>query len=267
MFEVPNLEIHAWHGCNLFCESCSHYSSLGARRGPTLEQCRLWMEAWASRLKPRFFSVLGGEPTLHPQLTEIVRSAGSIWPHSRIRVVTNGFRLDRHPELPEAMAEIRDRCVLDVSSHHNDEDYQRKFEPVRELCKDWKERYKLDIRITPAERRWSRRYNYSKGKIEFLDGEPRAAWEACEGKKCKQIYDGKLWKCAPIAYFGLAAERNYIDERWHRLAESYVALDADCSDDVLAAFVAKEHEEICRLCPSHLERFDLPNPMIAIRRK
>ena len=29
MFEISNLEIHAWHGCNLACESCAHYSSLG----------------------------------------------------------------------------------------------------------------------------------------------------------------------------------------------------------------------------------------------
>jgi hypothetical protein len=266
MIELMNLEIHAWDGCNLHCESCSHFSSLGIRRGPNVDECRTWMQAWAQRLKPRFFSIVGGEPTLNPNLTEIVRLAGRVWDKSHIRLVTNGFRLGKHAELPAALVEIRNRCTIEVSSHHNGPEFQQRFAEIRSLCVDWKGRYGLDIRILDSEQRWTRRYNYGVDGIEFPDGEPRAAWEACEGKRCRQIHAGKLWKCPPIAYFEMAAERNKVADRWRDLAASYVALTPDCSEAELAAFLGREHEEICRLCPSKPEHFILSNPLIPIKR-
>src|SRR5277367_3247989 len=84
MLEIGNLEIHAWHGCNLGCESCSHYSPLGMQDGPTLVQCAQWIDAWSNRLRPAVFSILGGEPTLNRDLVRIVEHAITAFPESRI---------------------------------------------------------------------------------------------------------------------------------------------------------------------------------------
>ncbi|MBW7967162.1 radical SAM protein [Bradyrhizobium sp. BR 10261] len=262
MFELANLEIHAWDGCNLSCESCSHYSSLGLRGGPSDDDCRNWMMPWSSRLRPKIFSIVGGEPTLNPNLAEIVQSVGELWPDSRIRLVTNGFLLKRHPKLPEIMAPISERAYIEVSSHHGGAEYQSRFAPVRDICAEWQQRFGLDIRIRPADARWTRRYWAAGSSVTFPDGEPRAAWEACEGKRCRQIFEGQLWKCPPIAYFELLAKSNQIDERWIKLAHSYKALDPACSDEELTAFLSREEEEVCRLCPSKLEPFELQNPLL-----
>ena len=266
MFEVFNLEIHAWHGCNLTCESCAHYSSLGIRGGPTAQMCEEWMERWAGRLRPRTFSIVGGEPTLNRELERIVRSAADLWTSSGIRLVTNGFLLSKHPGLASAMAALRGRAFIEISSHHNSDEFQQRFAPVRTLAERWKADG-VDIRIISAEARWTRRYAIDGKKIDFLNGSPRSAWEACVGKTCRQIYLGQLWKCPPIAYFGLWPQSIAVDLSWQRLAEAYQPLGPDCSDDELANFLGTEEEEVCRLCPSQLKRFELPNPLKTRRRR
>src|SRR5437588_7271329 len=261
MYQLSNLEIHAWHGCNLTCESCSHFSSLGLRSGPTAEECDRWMRPWASRLKPQVFSIVGGEPTLNKQLAEIVYCAGITWPESIIRLVTNGFLLPKHPQLIGVLSDLSDRAVLEISSHHNSPQYQARFEGIRQLANQWKESHHIDIRIIDATQRWTRRYISVGSSVEFIGSNPRIAWEICEGKSCKQIFRGNLWKCPPIAYFSLLRGKSVVSKHSSELAESYVALTPGCSDLELRQFLAKEDESVCQLCPSSLEFFDLPNPL------
>jgi hypothetical protein len=104
-------------------------------------------------------------------------------------------------------------------------------------------------------------------RIDFLNGNPRSAWEACVGKHCPQIYSGKLWKCPPITYFELLPTGIHVEPVWRDLAKSYKAIAPDCSDNDLATFLGREEEDVCRLCPSQLERFELPNPLKGRRRK
>lgn len=266
MVEVHNLEIHAWHACNLFCESCSHYSSLGLRGGPSAEECESWMSAWGTRIAPRVFSIVGGEPTLNPDLTQIVIAAGKIWHTSRIRLVTNGLLLSRHPDLPKALAAIGRKSYLEISSHHTSPEFQARFADVREIAAAWKNEYGLNIRIINSEAYWIRSYDYAQGAIRFMDGDPRRAWEACEGKKCRQIFDGNLWKCPAVAYFNLMKQRTSVDARWDDLLKEYRSLEPSCTDAELADFMALEEEMICKICPESLERFKLPNPLYNIRR-
>jgi len=265
MKPIRNLEIHAWHGCNLACESCSHFSSLDLRGGPSADDCISWMEVWRDRLEPEAFSVLGGEPTMNREFVEIVEAAVECWPRSHIRVVTNGFFLHRHPRLPEVLRRAN-RSTLVVSSHHGSEAFQRRFAPVRELVGEWQQNHGVNVHLTEADRYWSRRYEADDEAIRFYDSDSRRAWNACMGKYCTQLHDGKLWKCAPAAYFKMVAQTRRADESAHALFGGYVPLDPSAGDVELDAFFALEEEEICRLCPERLERFDLPMPLGRRRR-
>jgi hypothetical protein len=193
-----------------------------------------------------------------------VQSAASFWPRSEIRVVTNGFLLAKHKALPEVMSKLRGRAVLEISSHHGSEEFQSRFRPVRELAEGWV-KDGVDIRFISADQIWTRRYVVNGDQVDFLNGDPRSAWESCVGKHCKQIYLGKLWKCPPITYFDLLPGSVRVEPFWRNLVGSYKALLADCSDEELATFLGREEEDVCRLCPSKLERFELPNPLKARR--
>jgi molybdenum cofactor biosynthesis enzyme MoaA len=69
MASIPFLEMHVSHACNFRCQSCSHFSGNGNRGLVSLEEAETWMRGWQNRLLPKVFGLLGGEPTLNPQLS------------------------------------------------------------------------------------------------------------------------------------------------------------------------------------------------------
>lgn len=264
-FSIGNLEMHAWHGCNLSCDSCSHYSSVGLHGGPTPDECREWMDSWSARLVPAQFSILGGEPAANRYLTEIVTLAVERWPNSEIRLVTNGLLLHRHPKLPVALARARSH-VLVLSSHHASVSYQRQLEPVRQLLKQWAARHALNYRIVEAETFWTRRYHADTSTVRFFDSDSRQAWSVCVGKHCVQLYDRRLWKCPPVAYFDLVANSRTVDDDSLRRRNTYRPLDPSCDDSALSSFLTLEDEPICALCPERPLSFALANPLPVRRR-
>ena len=116
MIELPALEYHLAHGCNLSCQQCSHYSNFrlaGAMPAPA--EAKVEYKAWNHRIAPKRFALLGGEPLLNPKLIEHLFLARECWPHSNLMLVTNGFFFDRHPDLPEALIDVD--CRVEVSQH------------------------------------------------------------------------------------------------------------------------------------------------------
>src|SRR5689334_11898209 len=129
MRAIPNLELHVAHACNLSCESCSHYSNHAHGGVVALEDARRWMASWNSRVRPKVLTLLGGEPTIHPGLPGFVDLAAEHWPGVRLRLVTNGFFLHRHPELPLALKR-HGNAYLSLSIHHDDPSYLERVAPI-----------------------------------------------------------------------------------------------------------------------------------------
>lgn len=132
MRDLENLEIHVAHGCNLACESCSHYSNQGHAGLLGLDEADRWMRLWNQRLRPSTFSLLGGEPSIHPQLPEFVALSRRRWPHAKLRLVTNGFFLHRHPTLPLVLRDDPNACI-------------REEEPACGMCPASPERFTLPM--------------------------------------------------------------------------------------------------------------------------
>ena len=256
----PNLEMHVAHACNLVCESCSHYSNQGHKGVVSLDEAERWMKSWEGRLAPRNFSLLGGEPAIHPQLPEFVALAARYFPKSPLRLVTNGFFLHRHPALPLAM-KAHPNARLALSIHHDDPAYRAKLEPVIELLKGRVREHGIRVYLVPSHRNWTRRYKGFGSEMEpYDDAQPRASWEACPARLCVQLFEGKLWKCGPIAYLRLQHERHGLSSKWDRYL-AYEPLEPDCDMETLFAFLSQQDEACCNMCPAKPEKFKLPVPL------
>jgi hypothetical protein len=94
----------------------------------------------------------------------------------------------------------------------------------------------------------------------FEDDNPRESWHSCPGRACKQLSDGRLWKCAPIAYLPMQNAKYHLSEEWWPYLE-YQPLSPDCSDQQLAEFLAREEEDCCSMCPASPEVIPLPMPL------
>jgi len=262
---LPNLEIHVTHSCNLTCESCSHYSNQGHKGLISLEEAERWMAPWAERLSPRVFSLVGGEPTIHHQLSEFVLLARRRWPRAMVRLVTNGFFLHRHPELPHAL-KAAGNAALFLSIHHTSPEYQEKLRPIIALLKDWTRRFGIQVRAYESVTYWRRAYKGAGSTMEpFADGRPRQSWERCLARFYPQVFEERIWKCSPLAYLGMQDAKYHLSEKWQPYL-AYRPLEPSCTDAELNAFFDRQEESYCSMCSADGEEFMLPSPLPQPRR-
>ena len=134
---LNRLELHVTHACNLTCDSCCHYSNHGHRGNLDPALADRWMAAWRDRVAVAEFNLLGGEPTIHPRLPEFVTLVRRHWPAAYIRIITNGFFLHRHPDLPATLA-AAGNAEIALSVHHDEPGYLRatpsRFRSARSLA-------------------------------------------------------------------------------------------------------------------------------------
>ncbi|MCK1652147.1 radical SAM protein [Bradyrhizobium sp. 149] len=257
---VSFIELHVAHTCNLTCESCSHYSN-HAHKGildPALAES--WISAWSKRLTLDELNLLGGEPTMNPRLCEFVVLARKYWPAAHIRIITNGFFLHRHPALPATLA-VNGNASLALSVHHNDPSYLEKLRPAFDLLAAWQRDHGTVVETRQSDQGWTRRYLGSGAEmLPFEDDRSRQSWEVCPAKYCKQLHDGQLWKCPPLAYLNLQKAKYDLSPKWDPYLR-YKPLDPTCTDRELVEFLQREDEQACSMCAAEVRRFSLPNPL------
>jgi hypothetical protein len=218
------------------------------------------MQAWSNRFVVEEFCLLGGEPTMHPRLSEFVILVRKHWPTARIRIVTNGFFLHRHPELPATLA-ADGNADLALSIHHDETAYVERLRPILDLLAIWQRDHGTIVHTWQSHQGWTRRYlGFGAAMLPFEDGRPRQSWEICPARHCKQLHGGKLWKCAPLAYLGLQKAKYHLSEKWDRYLR-YTPLDAACTDRELEKFLALEDEPVCSMCSAERRSYPLPSPL------
>jgi hypothetical protein len=262
MLPHRNLEMHVTHACNLACEGCRHYSNQNHKGMLAVSDAEQWLSQWGHRLQPTYFELHGGEPTIHPELPTFVRLVRRYFPHTKVRVLTNGFFLHRQPELPGALKEVGDSC-LDISIHHGSWQYGALLGPNLELARSWHQDHGIEVNVRESFRTWTRQYLGHGAEMQpFEDGDPQASWDLCNCKNCYQLLDGHIWKCPPIAYLPMQDAKYHLSEKWGPYL-AYQPLAPGCSDDELQAFFRRssQAESVCGMCPAFARPLDVPWPL------
>jgi hypothetical protein len=260
MLNIDSLEIHAAHICNLFCESCSHFSNSKHKGFISLIQAEDWISIWSKKINPKKFRIVGGEPTLNPNLIDFIKICRKYFTNSTIDLVTNGFFLHKHPDLPKILSDLN--IDLWLSVHDDSQEYNEKIKHVLNLINSWNKNFKFNYFILTDNNRWTKRYNgYGESILPFKDNDAKKSWEICPAKKAVQLFDNKLWKCSPITYLTLQKEKYpNLSSQWD-LYLKYKPLDINCSDKELISFFSKKEEEICTMCPSTRIFFKKKSPL------
>jgi len=89
---MPYLECRIVMHCNLNCKGCTGFSNIHEPEVMTLES----FEKYLVRLKElywgiKYLKLFGGEPLLHPQLSEFIELARKYFPDSKLVVHSNGL--------------------------------------------------------------------------------------------------------------------------------------------------------------------------------
>ncbi len=206
------------------------------------------------------FHLLGGEPTIHPELTGFVRLVRRHWPETLIRIRTNGFFLHRHPDLPALLAND-DLLIVSVAVHHDSAEYREHLRPAFELLASWQNEFAARVEVDQSFNNWTQRYLGVGADMQpFEDGLPRESWKICPARECKQLFEEKIWKCAPLTYLGMQNTKYKLSNKWESYLQ-YKPLEPTCSDEELAAFIALEDEFYCGMCSARRRPLNLPIPI------
>jgi organic radical activating enzyme len=92
---TESFEIHVAEHCNLKCRDCCNVSPFNPKKFMSLEAVQDVCDFVKMHFKPDIFKIVGGEPTLHPQLDELLRLVKQSNVSHVIRVVTNGLLLHK----------------------------------------------------------------------------------------------------------------------------------------------------------------------------
>ncbi|MCF8483237.1 MAG: radical SAM protein [Rhodospirillum sp.] len=251
--DIPYLEMDIAHLCNLQCQGCMHYSNYTLPGIIPFERGGSWLREWAERVRPSEFTLLGGEPLLNPEVGRYVDQAARLWPEAKRLLVSNGLRLAQNAALLDILSATD--TILRITIHRDDAAYLDKLEPHVRLALEARDAGRIRLELIRSDSYWYKTYRgEGEAMRPFTDGDSHASWSSCFNKLCKTLRDGALWKCPPLAFLPLAAEKlNLTAVRDWDPYLAYRPLPLDAEDDALLRFFVEEDVPACAMCPAKLE--------------
>lgn len=252
MFDIPRLDIMIAYACNIKCQGCISLSNFQRKGVESLFNLSKSVDTWKNLLNPKVITLFGGEPTLHPKLPQVITKINQSWPNSIIRLITNGYLLDRFD--PLLWFNFKN-FELQISLHRQDhkELIRSKVMKIIQCKNDW---HVIEPPKIKHHKQWTWKskniaiyfsmfsdfvmpYKLSDHKIESWHSDPTQAHKICGAPNTPILYKNKLYKCPPIAN---------IQDMTNGKFSNYHGY---CVDDDIQEFVNNigRPEKICGNCP------------------
>lgn len=265
-FHLPFLEWMITTSCDLACPGCDRFIDYDHPWHEEFEELKENMFSWSKRLDPDNFTIIGGEPLIHPKIYDILKHSRTCFDHARIEVYSNGFFLPKRNNLLEVLLDIQP-AKLSITFHNTNPTIRQKIEDnirthiIRDL--EWKLepnniwRYQdVELEVTdPTQGGW---YDYRRNINGVLkpwnDNDPQSSYSKCSANIYPIIYKNRLYKCPPISMLETHAKKYGLDadDDWTEYLK-YKGLAIDCSEYELQGFVTNifEPHPICAMCPAN----------------
>lgn len=245
-----HLDYHITHACNLACKGCLHFSDYNFNEILSIDKINDDFKFWSSKIKPRRFNVLGGEPLLNKNLYEILYLIRDSWSYDYLTISSNGLLLYRFPELGQILSDLR--CKIIISVHSSDKKYLKKLKPNIEILKKWQKNYNIRVEIVKSYKNWSNLFSGWGERLEPIENEDYIeSWNNCPtGQDCFQLLNDSIYKCAPLAFLPMVKRKhNNLSSKWDKYLD-YRPLTSSATDEEIIRFFRETHAEtFCSMCP------------------
>jgi len=209
-WSLLRFEVHLTNKCNLNCAGCLHFSSLCNKLEPLdiniyENDCKRLSQLTSGKIVD--IRLLGGEPLLHPDIYDIVTITRKYFPSYNIKdqtgvieVVTNGILLHAQPnDFWETCSKNNVRIAV------SDYPVKIKNEIIKEKALGFNVELRMyaDKELREAEGSSARQWAKIPIDINGAQNKKRSFKNCWLGGTCFQLVDGKIYKCARIAYINL----------------------------------------------------------------
>ena len=99
MLIIEHVETNVTLACQNTCVGCNHFAPIQTAQPITVERLAHDLSALGKVARVNRWAAIGGEPTLHPQIAELLKAARESGTVDIIEVWTNGYALPRMNEL------------------------------------------------------------------------------------------------------------------------------------------------------------------------
>lgn len=265
---IKYCEFYITHVCNLACTGCNRFNNFKFAGFQKWADYAETYQQWSEIVDPGSIAILGGEPLLNPTFMDWASGIAQLWPGKLIRIITNGFQLDRVKGLYELIEGNRNIALW--VGIHNKQHKQKIVDAVKNLTQaphtivfNTDNPYQQYMMLTDAngvEVRIEYNWWFHQGSLVATDtgytlhnSDPEQAHSICNMKECHHFVNGKLYKC------GLVATVNDFDKQYNlelsaadrELMNAYAPLDISASYKEKVEFIAELPNTIpqCKFCP------------------
>lgn len=179
--------------CNLTCANCNHASPLLDRKFLDLDQFEKDLGALQGVLHAEEIKLLGGEPMLHPKVSDAIKLAKESNIADKVRIISNGVLLHRADD--EFWKNVD---ILEVSVYPGVK-YKGGGEDGLQAYKDKAQEFGVHFYLPP---RWDFKKTLLNNRIEdpvLVDYIYRNCGQISKWG-CHTVQDGRYYKCGPAPY-------------------------------------------------------------------
>jgi len=281
---LPYAEFYITNVCNYSCHNCNRFNNYDFKGSYKWDNS--YYEKWASKTKIRKINILGGEPTLNPNLPNFVLGISKLWPDTtNKRINTNGANL-KSKLLHKLLKRYNWRIELNL---HDLPPSKINKHVIQELNKHWgplklikRTRKKVNLMTKRDENTQSfgdnmvtqTRMETSLGVVILInemtefhenafidkenmilyDSDPNDAHKHCTMKTCHHFIDGKLYKCGVVKLVPDIMKQKNLS--YPSIYDQYKPLDDNSTQQDLDN-LAKNSIPQCTHCPGSEEEWKL----------
>lgn len=268
---IKNIEFYITNVCNLACEGCNRFNNYKFKGFQRWKDYQHIYAQWAEQVEfTERIGILGGEPLLNPDIMEWIDGVHSLWPKTRLNVVTNAYRLNKVSGLYDYLLSHKN-CHIKVGIHNKK---YKKFiiqEVENFLTGPFTYHFNTDNpydqKLTITDRNRISvliEYNwwFHQGSLIRLpdaqgftlyNSDVKKAHDNCSMKYCYTMFKGQLYKCGVAALLPEFSEQHVFDlsTEDRALMHGYKSLSIDHTIEQKSQFINNLPHAIdqCKFCP------------------
>lgn len=265
---IPVMEYMVTDVCTLACDYCATYSNYRTKNSMTWDDAKKEIQAWLDRgVEFGRFSLVGGEPTLNPDIDKYIYGIREMMPDTMIQIITNGVVTKHLSKIIQALKSVGNFNLM-LSIHLPDNDYHKDFET--RILEEFNWQLVDDTKKDPLDLAWYELTDGSMFQVSTPEGflgtyrnqlhnmkpyhnDPLDAFSICIATTCPLLYQGRLYKCVAAGLLKRVLTDHQLqdDPDWAPYI-SYQGIGIDCTDKELEAYCNNYNKpaEICTMCPS-----------------
>lgn len=228
-----HFEVHITEHCNLDCKQCTHFSPLAEEEFADInsykKDCGRLSELFGGEMS--YIRLMGGEPLLHPQVTEFMRITRELFPIGKVALVTNGLLL---PSMPEDFWEACKEYDVTIKPTYYPINFD--YDALGKIA------LRKGVKFLPN--RFANK-EHIKIPIGLFDANARINFLNCDVGSCTTLKDGKMYPCPTVAH--APHLKKYFNLDMHLSEKNGVDIYSVKSGDELLEKLAKPIP-FCRYC-------------------